>query len=444
MSSEDEATAIGGKQQDNGNWRQTRKIFCIKVAVVGFALQLLFLGNLSYLYGSLWGSENRFDNLRVLYLNLDGGEIGDAVTDAYQTLQGPSFPSLIMDSSSDLRSVDDALQAVRRGWYWASVVVNANASVRLAAALEGGDAAQTYQPADAMTYVWNEVRYSAISDEAFSANFELLAETAQQVFLQQNGRSALASVNQSDDNALQAMFNPISITSVNIAPTTNGSRQLYNTVTMLMPILQAFFFILSLNALSDQFHIYGRVSWRLTGLKRVVFSLTYTFCTSLGMTGYIWGFRETTPLNGNQFVLSWMTIWLLHLVHFLVIDTVTAFLPFPAIPFFLITWIIINISSTFSPLVISAGFYRWAYALPANEAYTVLTDIWSGGSVPELYRTLPILFSWLVAGAGLAAFGHFHRCRTAHQREATQQKLQTVPESDPAGHYVETALKNLA
>ena len=39
-----------------------------------------------------------------------------------------------------------------------------------------------------------------------------------------------------------------------------------------------------------------------------------------------------------------MLLWLLHHIHFVVLDTVTAFLPLPAIPFVLLTWIIININ----------------------------------------------------------------------------------------------------
>ena len=351
-------------------------------------------------------------------MDLDGGVISQAAGQAYRTLQGPSFPSLIVDNSPDLRSVEAALVAVRDGSYWAAVVVNANASTRLADALEGGLAAQTYQATDAMTYIWNEVRYPPFSDEAFVSNFEALAETAKQIYLRQNGQSVLANLDQSDDAALQVLFNPIDISSVNIMPTTNPTRLMYNTATMVMPILQAFFFILLLNGLSEHLHIYSKVPVRMSGLVRVTLSLAYTFIAALCTTGYIWAFRESWAVNSNQFVLSWMTLWLLGQVHFWLIDSATAFLPPPSLPFFLLTWILINISSTISPPQISARFYHLSYAMPANEAYTVLTDIWSGASVPALYRALPILFSWLVAGSGLAVFGHFYRCRVAHEKVA--------------------------
>ena len=107
----------------------------------------------------------------------------------------------------------------------------------------------------------------------------------------------------------------------------------------------------------------------------------------------------------------------------------TAFLPLPAIPFVLLTWIILNITASISPFEVNPAFYKWGYTLPANEAYTVLTDIWSSGSVPQLYRSLPILFSWWVAGLSAATYGHFYRCHKAWTQEQKIEELEKS--SDP-------------
>ena len=72
------------------------------------------------------------------------------------------------------------------------------------------------------------------------------------------------------------------------------------------------------------------------------------------------------------------------------------------------------------------GFYKWGYALPTNEAYTILTDIWSRGSVPQLYRSLPILVSWWVVGLTLATWSHFYRCHKAWQEDAKIEKSEAA------------------
>ena len=146
------------------------------------------------------------------------------------------------------------------------------------------------------------------------------------------------------------------------------------------------------------------------------------------MSGYIWAFREGWTVKGKQFALTWMVLWLLMHIHFLIIDFCTAILPLPALPFFLLTWIIINITSSISPFESNPGFYRWGYALPTNEVYTVLTDIWSSGNVPQLHRALPIVFSWWVGGITLAIVGHGIRCHKAWKQD---EKLDGLARTAP-------------
>jgi len=47
-------------------------------------LQVLFLGNLSYLFGTTHNQATRLHNLNVLYVDFDGGIVGESVQAAYQ------------------------------------------------------------------------------------------------------------------------------------------------------------------------------------------------------------------------------------------------------------------------------------------------------------------------------------------------------------------------
>ena len=80
------------------------------------------------------------------------------------------------------------------------------------------------------------------------------------------------------------------------------------------------------------------------------------------------------------------------------VDAALVVIPVQFASFFILTWIIVNVSSTISPFDLSPGFYRLGYALPAYELYPVLDDIWTDSCSPYLYRSLPILFSWWVVG----------------------------------------------
>ena len=396
-------------------------------------LQVLFIGVMAYLYGSIWQSSTRYHRFKILFVDFDGGVVGQALQKAYQQLAGHNFPSLIQLTTKDYPSPEAVLAAVKNGGWWAAVYSNPGASDRLAAALRGGPAAQIYDPSQALTYVWNEVRYPPFSDEVFQANFEMLAPVTRLAYSMANGTSALKSIDASDESALQTLFNPIGISNVNIMPTTQGTKLFYNTVSMVMPQLQQFFFLLILNGISHELQLYSKLPVHISGLVRLGLSLSYDLIAALCMTGYIWGYRENWGVNANQFVLTWMLLWLLHHVHFVVLDTVTAFLPLPAIPFVLLTWIILNITSSISPFEVNPDFYKWGYALPTNEAYTVLTDIWSSGSVPQMYRSLPILFSWWIAGLSAATYGHFYRCHKAWTQDRKIEELEKPPtqQSEP-------------
>ena len=101
---------------------------------------------------------------------------------------------------------------------------------------------------------------------------------------------------------------------------------LYNTVSLVMPIIQQFFFMMALNGISAEFEVFGTLGWLGNGLLRMCISVIYTFIAALAMVGYIWIYKESWQVNGNQFVLCWMIIWLFMRINFLVVDIFTAFI----------------------------------------------------------------------------------------------------------------------
>lgn len=83
-----------------------------------------------------------------------------------------------------------------------------------------------------------------------------------------------------------------------------------------------------------------------------------------------------------------MAYWLYQHVNFVVLDTVTAFIPASFLSFAVLTWAIINVTSSIFPFELSAGFYRWGWALPGHNLYSIIITIWSGGCNNRLYINL--------------------------------------------------------
>ncbi|KAL2126707.1 hypothetical protein VTI74DRAFT_378 [Chaetomium olivicolor] len=385
-------------------------------------LQLLFLALFCYIFGSLFQQTSHTHNLGIVLVDYDGGAIGHAVRAAYASLQGQSFPSLIERSPSDFPSTAELWDAVCQTQYSSALYVNRGASARLEAALaaEGAAASPVYNTTDVIGYIWNEALYPQVIDASIAANIQLLSDAARVAYSTGNGTGNVRSV--SGPVALSILAQPWQLQSINIQPTSQGSRAIYNTVAIILVLIQEFFYLGTINGLYAQFKLYSRLDPYRIAAVRNLNSLAYTFIGSLCVAGAIWAFRSGWDVNRSQFALSWATLWLFAHANFLTLDVFTVWVPAGYVPMALISWVILNITSVLLPLELSPAFYRVGYAFPAHAVYQVLTDIWSRGCNPQLRYALPVLFAWEFASLVLSVLGVFRRCHFATVGEELQAR----------------------
>lgn len=385
-----------------------RKAF-MKGALLNFLLlQLLFLGLFAFIFGALFQQNRHIHNLSVLYIDYDGGLVGQSIREAYKSLEGDTFPTLLEEPASR-HPVDGLKEEICKARYWAALYTSPGASARLEAALS--DSVSTYNRSDVLTFIWNEARYSATVDSAIAGNLQTLSSTSRVIYSTSN--KTIQSLSPSRQASVSVFANPWKLSDINIQPTTQGSRLIYNTLVIILILIQEFFYLGTINGLYAQFKIYTKFCPHRIIIFRNVLSLAYTFVGSLCVTGAIWAFRAGWNVNSNQYGLTWATLWLFAHANFLALDVFTIWLPHSYVPMALITWIVFNVTSILLPFELSAGFYKWTYAMPAHEVYQILTDIWSGGCNPQLYYALPTLFTWEVLGVALSALGVYRRCHYA-------------------------------
>ncbi|ANB13072.1 hypothetical protein AWJ20_1351 [Sugiyamaella lignohabitans] len=343
---------------------------------------------------------------------MDNGLIADSLLQAYKQLQSPNFPTLHFVNASVFNSSPSLIeQEVVNGHYWGAIYTNVNVSNQLTDAItNGGSAAAMYKPANAIVYIWDEVRYPVFADMVIGNSMTTLVTQSKAAFNKLYGAKMIQSLKQGDEAALQTLLNPIGASDHNLQPMLQGPRMLYNSISVAMMILQQFFMVLGPHIMALNLGLYKTMSWQRLAVMRFLFAIVSTFFCGLTVAGYYWAFRESWSVNANQFVLTWMVIWLVTLVYHLFLYAVSCFLPLLYMPLVLVTFIHINVTSTVSPFDINPGFYRWAYALPGYEAYSVMTDIWSGGRVRVLYRALPILFIWVVVTSLCCVYFHRRMC----------------------------------
>lgn len=420
--------------------RKSRLAF-LKGAVLNLLLyQLLFLGLFCWTFGSLFQQTDHTHNISILFVDYDGGAVGAAVREAYRTLQGPSFPSLVEGDSSRAGSPDALEETVCRTDYWAALYVTQGSSARLQTALSGVASGTDLDKSDILTYIWNEASYSAVVDSVISSNILSLSTAARVAYTTANGTAGIQEL--TSPEAISVFADPWHLTSRNIQPTTQGSRAIYNTLVIILILIQEFFYLATLNGLYVSHRLYSRLFPLRMVIVRDIISLVYCLVGSLCTTGAIWAFRAGWDVDGKQFVLVWIALWLFAHINFLQLDVFTIWLPPAYIPMALISWVIFNVTSILLPFELSPGFYRIGYAAPAHEVYQVLIDIWSRGCNPQLRYALPVLVAWWVWGLAMSGLGVYRRAHFAVLKEE-QESRQAQERLDAAVQFEKQREKEL-
>ncbi|KAF4345069.1 nitrosoguanidine resistance SNG1 [Fusarium beomiforme] len=396
------------------------KTYIIPATMVALMVQLLFLANMSYLFGSLFKSPTRMHNLKILAIDYDGSDIGKAISGAYSTLQSDKFPSVEFGSSSEYDTPEKVRDAVCKHGYWGAIYTHPGASDRLLSTIEG-DNTTVYNPQDAVTTIYNGAYYPSIFS-SLQGNMQSLVGAAATMYALTTP-DALKAVNMTNPTSASTLLRPFQANIWNIMPTEQGTRVLLNTVSLVMGILMHFFFQLGMNGITTSAKVLQSHSKRDVYVFRFFTGKIYTLIGALGMTGYFWAFRENWSVDAAQFFETWMCLWFYMDINYLVIDSVLATLiPMQFFSFFLLTWIILNIGSTVFPFELTPGFYHWSWALPAHNAWLLLVGIWSGCRA-NVGVTLPIMFSWWIVGHAGSAWSVRKRCLMA-EAEAKGQMQQ--------------------
>ncbi|RFU82058.1 nitrosoguanidine resistance sng1 [Trichoderma arundinaceum] len=393
---------------------------------------LLFFSLFCYLYGSLFQQVPRTHNIHILWVDYDGGIIGNAVRNAYSSLQSNEFPTLIERSTSQFPTTSDLREAVCKSHYWAALYTSPTASVNLGLAIAGSNTSQ-YNSSDVLSFIWNEAKYSTAMDSLVASNLHTLSDTTRVAYIALNGTSAFLTIPPNNSAAISVFTNPWTLTSINIKPTTQGTRTVYNTIAIVLVLIEDFFYLATINGLYAQFKVYSRIAPIRIILVRDAISLTFTMIGSLVNSAAIWAFKANWDVSGSQYALNWLILWLFAHTNFLTFDVFTIWLPPQYISMALITWVVMNVSSIILPFSVTSPFYRWGYALPAHAAYELLTDNWSNGCNPHLSYALPVLFAYEVSGLILTSIGVYKRCHYAVIMDETTKEAMRL--------RVEAALK---
>ncbi|KAJ6631325.1 hypothetical protein B0H10DRAFT_1772417, partial [Mycena sp. CBHHK59/15] len=359
------------------------------------ALGIVVFGVFSIYMGSVW--ETPYRALPGWVVDFDGGSaVGQAVIRSLSDVS-PGRGGIawkVVSASRFPEGLSGLENAVVEEETWAAVAINVRAGLNLAAALSAVD--EAYDPTSAITFIGAEARNEAAYRNVLRPQAIAQLEALSQAFALAFAKNISTSSNISDllSTAPQILTRPISYTIKNIRP---FDVEVASAVTFVGMIV---LLILSVSLISNGARQTSGIERHLAlgSLVRVRLATSFAAYFFIALFYTILGRAFQLPFNRRfgeaGFVIFWMFNWIGMLACGLALEAVITVVTVRFIPFFLILWIISNLSIAQFPPEAMPPVYRYGYAFPFyNISRAVRTIVFSTKN--HLGRNFGILIAWV-------------------------------------------------
>lgn len=404
----------------NENLKKERKLTAMKFLFIYLVMAVGVMATFSIYWGSYYQRNTRLKNLRMLVVNED-----DTTIDGIEPVIGNTMsqvlklPAVMYRGNWHLynlshfnkvaekhgNSVEAEIEReIHHQEYWASIYIKPNATYNLYKAIVEGD--QKYN-------VSNSSVVSIYETGRDFLNMGLYVvpgiEVLQSVFLASQPNmtdyivSKLPSSNKSDIFLNQASIKliaaPLLFTMYDRVPFTDPVLVAPCQVGLIYMIIITFF----------QVNFFGDVHKTVAQFKikkhhyllyRILSSILSFFVLSLffGLVTIAMRVDFTVTYGKSGFLVYWMiafiTMWAVGMLNEIMAMVFIMVYP-PLIGFWMLFWVIINISTSFSPIALCPEFFRYGYAMPIHNSFeatkTVFFDVYKG----QVGRNIGILFAWI-------------------------------------------------
>ncbi|KAJ7758967.1 hypothetical protein DFH07DRAFT_867947 [Mycena maculata] len=385
--------------------RAARAIY-FKVIIGGtLGLSIIILCVCSIYWGSVWNSPHH--TLPGWIVDFDGGLVGQAVAQALSAID-PGVNGIswqVVSASKFTGGVVQLEDAIVQEETWYGLAINAGSSANLTAAISSANA--TYNSSTALTFIGSQARNENIY-HTICQSFAL--QIAKNVSAASNAGTILAS-------APQIVTRPIGYTVNNVRPFDVLVASAVTFVGLIYLLILSFFIVMIVSSARLASGLEARLT--LGSLIRVRLATSFvvyfwiSFCYTMLSRAFQLPFsREFGP---GGIVIFWMLNWAGMLACGLALEAMITLLTVRFIPFFLIIWIISNVSVSIFPLQVLPHVYRYGYAWPFyNLSRAVRTIVFRTKNdvglnfgvliawIAVSCVTLP-LFQWLMHRRALAA-----------------------------------------
>ncbi|KAJ6560477.1 hypothetical protein B0H10DRAFT_2115024 [Mycena sp. CBHHK59/15] len=363
------------------------------VAALGIVVFVVF----SIYWGSVWSTPHH--NLPGWIVDFDGGSIGQGVVQVLSAID-PGVNGIVWEVVSASQfpgGISQVENAVVQEETWVALTINSGASANLTAALAAADA--SYNSSLAITFIGAEARnenaYRVLSRVA-TAQLEALSQKFAIQFAAQNLTSA-SNMPALLANAPQIVTRPLGYTIANIRPFDVAVASAVTFVGLIYLLILSFFIVTVSAGARLVSGLEGRLTLAALIRVRLLTSFVSYFFIALFYTMLSRAFQLPFErrFGGGGFVIFWMLNWVGMLACGLALEAMITLLTVRFVPFFLIVWIISNVSVSLWPLQVLPHVYRYGYAFPFyNISRAVRTIVFRTKN--DVGMNFGILIAWTV------------------------------------------------
>ncbi|KAF8884553.1 hypothetical protein CPB84DRAFT_1789019 [Gymnopilus junonius] len=368
----------------------------LKIYVAGtFSIIVVIFAVFSIFWGALWKIPSR--NLPGWVVDFDGGLIGRNVAQALTTPSSlPAITWTVVSPSQFPGGPSDVGAAVLDEQTWVAITINEGSTARLMDSLASPNA--TYDGSEAMTVFGVEAR----NENAFrnliwpsaQASLDVISamvaiQLAKAVANETNLPAILA-------NSPQSITAPLSYQLQNLAPFDIPLATAVTFVGLIYQLILSFFIVMvgfgarEASGFDKSLHIRSLIALRLISSFGAYFFISL-FYSLLSVAFQL-------PLNnrfGNAgFLLFWMLNYAGMLACGLALESMITLLTAKGIPFFMITWIITNVSVCSFPMEVMPKVFNYGHAAPFfNVSRALRTIIF--GTKNRVGLSFGVLIVWI-------------------------------------------------
>ncbi|PLW05879.1 hypothetical protein PCANC_21115 [Puccinia coronata f. sp. avenae] len=345
-----------------------RRAYIRAVALSTLGTALVIISVLSIYWGTLWKLDERAYKLRGVVVDFDQGDVGQAVQRASQGLTGSSRQiTWTVENPSAFKDPSSVAQLVLDERYWVAIVVQPGCTDNLRKAISSVDS--NYNGTAAVSVYISQGRQEQAYSLFLSPQLREVLQAAQLSFRNQNAQSLshsnfnLTNVMQ---NAPQTILDPFDFQVIDLRP---FDVPVTTALTAIGLIYVAFAALVacthSLQArkqlgLNDKLTLTSLLKVRICSPLIAYFWLSFSYALLSVFFHVPFGrFR-----GAGGFPLCWIMFFLGMSALGLTIEVVTVILTPQYVSYFMIFWIIWNISVCYLPIDVLPSIYAYAHMAP--------------------------------------------------------------------------------